>query len=377
MHELDSVILTRRDAAWLLGVAVAMLLALVLVFALRVSRPVWITMDGSRLQVSYGTSIGELNRAHALSARSGRLLSVDGSVLATEGGGPPAMLRNGRPATATQVVFNDDVIESRNGLDAVEATVALREPIPVKTRITGNGPVMRLANPGSVGVRLRVAGSVSGKIVSDTILVKAQAMRIVRTRPRPKDKLVALTFDDGPWPGQTDKILKILEREGVHATFFMVGARVRASPGLAKKVVEAGNLAGNHTLGHRLLTKSKPKQIKRQLSGGANAIKRATGVSPKWFRPPWGAMNNKVWKQARKMGLHVALWDIDTRDWTRPGVTKIVKRATRRVEKGTIILMHDGGVNRTQTIKALPKIIRTLKNRGYVFVTLQELADAE
>jgi peptidoglycan/xylan/chitin deacetylase (PgdA/CDA1 family) len=377
MHELDSVILTRRDAASLLGVAVAMLLALVLVFALRVSRPVWITMDGSRLQVSYGTSVGDLNRTHAPSSRSGRLLSVDGSVLATEGGAPPGILRNGRPATATQVVFNDDVIESKDGLDAVEATVALREPIPVKTRITGSGPVMRLANPGSVGVRLRVAGSVSGKVVSEKILVKPQAMRIVRTRPRPKDKLVALTFDDGPWPGQTDKILKILEREGVHATFFMVGARVRASPGLAKEVVEAGNLAGNHTLGHRLLTKSKPKQIKRQLSGGASAIKRATGVSPKWFRPPWGAMNSKVWKQTRKMGLHVALWDIDTRDWTRPGAKKIVSRATKRVDKGTIILMHDGGVNRTQTIQALPKIIRTLKNRGYVFVTLEELADAE
>ena len=96
-----------------------------------------------------------------------------------------------------------------------------------------------------------------------------------------------------------------------------------------------------------------------------------------WFRPPYGAINAKVWKVARSSKVRVALWSVDTRDWTRPGVKTIVRRGTRGVRKGAIILMHDGGVDRSQTIKALPQIIAKFKKRGYVFVTLQELYDAK
>jgi peptidoglycan/xylan/chitin deacetylase (PgdA/CDA1 family) len=98
---------------------------------------------------------------------------------------------------------------------------------------------------------------------------------------------------------------------------------------------------------------------------------------PTWFRPPYGAVNGAVWKQVRLSHLRVALWDIDTHDWSRPGVNHIVNTVKKHARSGAIILMHDGGVNRQQTIQALPKIIRELKERGYVFVTLQELASAE
>jgi peptidoglycan-N-acetylglucosamine deacetylase len=377
VHEHDSVTLTRRDAVWLLGIAAAILMVLAVVFAARMGRPARATVDGTRLDIPYGTTISELERNSRLVSRHGKLLAVDGSVIATAGGAPTSVLRNGRPATESQHVLDGDVIESRDGSDTVEATVTLREPVPVKTRVTGSGPVMRLATPGAVGVRVRVAGSVSDKTVSETMAVQPQEMLIVRTHPNPSEKLVALTFDDGPWPGQTDKIVDILQHEGVRATFFMLGVRVNAHPALARKVARGGNLLGTHTLGHRNLTKSTPKEIRRQITGGVSAIRNATGETPTWFRPPYGALNAKVWTEVRGLGVRVALWDVDTRDWTRPGVKKIVRRGTKGVKKGSIILMHDGGVDRRQTIAALPQIIAKFKERGYVFVTLQELANAD
>ena len=99
-------------------------------------------------------------------------------------------------------------------------------------------------------------------------------------------------------------------------------------------------------------------------------------MRPTWFRPPYGAINSAVWKQVRTSRMHVALWDVDTRDWSRPGVKRIVKQRDEHTRNGSILLMHDGGANRKQTIKALPQIIRDLKKRGYTFVTIEELAAA-
>lgn len=366
----------RHASLWLLVPAAIAVAALLLGLVLTRERPMEVAVDGVRLFLVEGTTVGDLERTHALTARPGRLLSVTGSVIETQGGAPARIFVDGHPAEADQYVLRRNVLESRDGSDTVEATVTLREPLPLKTRIVGSGPVMRLANTGSVGVRARIIGEKSKVLVSEQIEVPAQDMVVVRTRPHPQEKLIALTFDDGPWPGQTDKILKILEHEGVHATFFMLGVRVKAAPDLARKVAMAGNQVGNHSLGHRWLTKIKPKQIRKQIDGGANAILKATGVRATWFRPPYGAINAATWRQLHASRLHVALWDIDTRDWSHPGVGKIVRAATKNPRPGSIILMHDGGVNRAQTIKALPLIISRLKKQGYVFVTLQELAEA-
>ncbi len=173
--------------------------------------------------------------------------------------------------------------------------------------------------PVQQGLRTRVIGEKSKAVVSEQVIRPAQDMVIVQSRPNPRDKLVALTFDDGPWPGQTDKILNILKREEVRATFFMLGVRVKLAPELARRVAEEGNQVANHSLGHRLLTTSKPKEIRRQIRGGADTIYEATGVLPTWFRPPYGAINKAVWKQVRTSRMHVALWTVDTRDWSRPG----------------------------------------------------------
>jgi len=197
------------------------------------------------------------------------------------------------------------------------------------------------------------------------------------SRSGPDRRLVALTFDDGPWPGQTDEVLRIFENQGARATFFMVGDRARAYPQLVRKVVGAGHLVGGHTLEHRRLAVLEPEEVRRQMVEGSNAITDVTGVAPTWFRPPYGAINRETMRQTQALGLRLAMWDIDTGDWRDPGVKKIVSRVMTEVENGSVIVLHDGGGDRRQTIAALPEIIRGLKERGYVLVTMQELADAK
>ena len=335
-----------------------------------------VTVNGARVTAPVGSRIAELQSSGIVKSRPGALLAVDKSVLRPAGGGEALVTRNGTAVLSDQRLFDGDVITSVNGIDRIEPVVVTKEPIQFETRIEGNGPVMRLVQPGSVGVREITKGRVSGITVGERVDLPASNMVVRRTNPRPSEKLVALTFDDGPWPGQTDKILDILKHEGVHATFFMVGGRVKNAPALARRVAEEGHLIGNHTLSHKLLTAQTPAEVTRQIAGAEQRIRSATGVKPVWFRPPYGAIDANVWKQTRAQRLKVALWDIDTRDWSHPGTKAVVATAERGVRAGSIILMHDGGIDRRQTIAALPRVIRDLKARGFVFVTLEELDTA-
>ena len=357
-------------AYWLAAVLLA---AAVLAVGLGFTPEEDLTVDGTEVSVPVGSTVGDLADSGFISAKPGALLAIDGSTLKARGGRGVLIRRNDEPVMAEQRVYAGDVITSVDGADRVEETVLVREPLQFLTRVEGTGPVMRLAQPGSVGVLEVGKGVVSGIRSRERVVLPASDMVVRRTAPHPSEKLVALTFDDGPWPGQTEKILEILRREGVHATFFMQGGQVKRAPGLAKRVVAEGNLAGNHTLGHKLLTKQTPAEVNRQIAAGSSTIRSATGARPIWFRPPYGAIDGDVWKQTRALKLKVALWDIDTEDWRRPGVSSIVANVHENARAGSIILMHDGGTDRRQTIAALPLVIRDLKSRGFVFVTLEEL----
>ncbi len=356
--------------------AAALLAAALVALGMGFAPHIHVTVDGERFSVPSGTNVAQLSESGQLRATAGALLAVDGSVIRDAGGQAAIVMRNGVLVGPDQRLYDGDVIVGTNGTDTVEPVEVTKEPIQFETRIEGSGPVMRLSQPGSVGVREIQTGRVSGKIDGGRVLLPASDMVVRRTSPHPSEKLVALTFDDGPWPGQTDRILDILKHEGVHATFFMQGGSVKRAPALAKRVAEEGHLIGNHTLSHKLLTAEQPKEVRRQIVGGAKTIRSATGVRPVWFRPPYGAIDGDVWKQTRKLRLKVALWDVDTRDWSRPGAKRIINTAKRDARSGSIILMHDGGDDRRQTVAALPKIIRDLKAKGYVFVTLEELDSA-
>ena len=183
------------------------------------------------------------------------------------------------------------------------------------------------------------------------------------------DKVFALTFDDGPWPVYTRKILRILKDNDVKATFFMVGQEVRARPDVARAVRDDGHVIGSHSWDHP----SRPRDPIAQIMRTDAIIKKELGLRPTTFRPPYGIMKNGMARQAMKLGNPVVLWSSDSRDWNKPGAGRIARNVINQASPGGIALMHDGGGDRRQNVEALPIIISSLKAQGYRFVTVPEL----
>jgi peptidoglycan-N-acetylglucosamine deacetylase len=186
-------------------------------------------------------------------------------------------------------------------------------------------------------------------------------------------KRVALTFDDGPWPGQTEEILRMLERAGARATFFMLGASVRRWPSLAREVVAQGMLVGNHGETHRDLRRIGPTDTLTEIRSTAELIEETTAVYPRWFRPPYGKLSIPALLLLRRLGMRSALWTVDSGDCLRPPQEQIAQDVLTKVRPGSIVLMHDGGEYRDMTLQALPPILDELRSEDYSFVTLDEL----
>ncbi len=184
---------------------------------------------------------------------------------------------------------------------------------------------------------------------------------------------IALTFDDGPYPYYTAQILAILQKYKVHATFFCIGKNVQNYPVLVQQEYAAGNTIGNHTWDHADLTKLSRVGVQREINSASVTIQNTIGVWPTLFRPPYGAITISVRTQILQLHLIPVLWSVDTEDWQRPGKSAIVDVALARASNGGIILMHDGGGNRLQTVAALPYIIEGLRQRGYELVTVPQL----
>jgi peptidoglycan-N-acetylglucosamine deacetylase len=184
---------------------------------------------------------------------------------------------------------------------------------------------------------------------------------------------VALTFDDGPNPPYTGQVLAILQRYGLHATFFCVGSQVAAYPDLARQEIADGHTIGNHTWSHPFLTSLSDAQIKSELTTTGDIIEEATGIRPIYFRPPYGAFNARVLTQANQLGLTTFIWSDDSLDWAGGSPTNITHLVLSTVTDGAIILMHDGGGNRSRTVAALPNVIDGLLARHFRIVTLDQL----
>jgi peptidoglycan/xylan/chitin deacetylase (PgdA/CDA1 family) len=184
---------------------------------------------------------------------------------------------------------------------------------------------------------------------------------------------IALTFDDGPNPPYTGEILNILQRYGIKASFFCMGSNAQAYSGLVKQEYQEGNIIGNHTWSHPYLPYLSQASILWQFSTASHMLQHITGSYPNFFRPPYGALSPSALQYANANGLSVFIWNDDPEDWARPGVKTIVARALSEATNGGIILMHDGGGDRSETVAALPIIIESLRARGYSFVTLKQL----
>jgi peptidoglycan/xylan/chitin deacetylase (PgdA/CDA1 family) len=185
-------------------------------------------------------------------------------------------------------------------------------------------------------------------------------------------RVVALTFDDGP-SVYTPGILDILRKQDVPATFFVIGEHVAQYPRYVRAERAQGDLVGDHTYTHPDLEQLSPDQIRAQLSQTEQAIRSASGYSPRWFRPPYGDVDSEIVAIAASLGLRTVLWSVDPQDWALPGSQAIVDRVLTAAKPGSVILMHDGGGDRSETVAALPAIIDVLRSRGYTFNTLDQL----
>lgn len=188
------------------------------------------------------------------------------------------------------------------------------------------------------------------------------------------EKVIALTFDDGPWPKHTEGILNVLRKEKVLATFYWIGEHLNEFPNIAPKVIADGHAIANHTWNHHYHNVDKNTAAK-ELGSLAELIYKLTRVKTSIFRPPGGVLDNGLVSYAQNQNYVVTMWSSDAQEASYPSVQGLINNVLNSASPGGIVLMHDGGGDRSTTVQALPTIIKELKRRGYKFVTLPKLLE--
>lgn len=198
---------------------------------------------------------------------------------------------------------------------------------------------------------------------------------IYRSLPKAKGT-IALTFDDGPHPKYTSQILEILRREGIKATFFVIGENIDYyDEGVITEIIDDGHELGNHTFNHEHTKEMDEEDFYRDVKACHELVKNKYGYEMKVFRPPEGYVDEKVMNIAKELDYSIIIWSIDTKDWEHVGSDLIVGNIEKNASDGDIILMHDYVSKPNTTIGALERVIKNLKNEGYDFVTVSELIE--
>ncbi len=281
---------------------------------------------------------------------AGDLLAVDHSVL-RKGAYPPKVLVNGQPAPATQRLHRGNRVTVAPGRTRIEPVTRVTQLLAASR--PGN-PIRSLPTGPAQAVLDR--GKLSGRVVP------------VAFHPAPGaagSLAVALTFDDGPWPHSTEQILTILTRRQAPATFFVVGRQVQHYPELVRREVAAGMAIGNHSWSHpQPFDRLPAARIHDEIARGRRTL-QPLGIHPVGLRPPGGATSPAVAAAAKEFGDRTVLWSVDPADW-QPSVTpqQLVQRVLAAARPGAIVLLHDGGGNRSATVAALPAIIDGLRRLG-------------
>jgi peptidoglycan-N-acetylglucosamine deacetylase len=194
----------------------------------------------------------------------------------------------------------------------------------------------------------------------------------------PNSRQIALTYDDGPNDPHTSRLLEILARHDVHATFFLIGRYVQQYPRIAREIIQAGHIVGNHTFTHPLLIFKSEAEIHRELTQCHTALQDAVGEPSNLFRPPFGGRRPAVLRIARELGLQPVMWNVTGYDWNAPPAAVIERKVSKQIRSGDVILLHDGGhkqigADRSQTVIATDHLIARYKAEGYEFVTIPRM----
>ena len=189
---------------------------------------------------------------------------------------------------------------------------------------------------------------------------------------------IALTYDDGPNDPHTLRLLEVLARHGVQATFFLIGRHAEDLPDLVNEIAKAGHVIGNHTFSHPLLIFKSTSEIRGELLRCQTVLDDAIGNHSNLFRPPFGGRRPAVLRIARELGLEPVMWNVTGYDWNAPPADKIERKVAKQIRGGDVILLHDGGhkqmgADRSQTVIATDRLITRYKTEGYEFVTIPQM----
>ena len=203
-------------------------------------------------------------------------------------------------------------------------------------------------------------------------------------RVKTDKKRVLLTFDDGPSPVWTPKILDELKRENIKAVFFMIGHHVRKYPEIARRVVSEGHAIGNHGYAHSVMFYYTPAEIEEEIKYTEHVIREVTGQTTKYFRPPKAWLRRNIKKKIKSMGYETILWSLNSKDWVSFNHKSIAQYISKYIKNGDILLFHDSGNvstteggNRRQTVKTISLLARTLRGKGFEFVSIEELINGK
>ena len=377
---------TLKTAFAIAGACVALALVLFGVVHWQNTKPIDITVNGQQLQLPRTATVNDAFEAAGSPATAGNMLDIDGELLQEGSGTAYTATLDGHeldPTAAADTPLDGHTsIDFANGVDTEEpSNVAENQPIAHGAQDVGHGPLHIVTQKGQDGSGTIKTGQVSGK--QQVIEVTSDPVDTIMKRCYPDtqgEKVVALTFDDGPWD-DTNELLDVLRDNGAKATFFTVGNRISGSGvDTVKREVAEGHQVATHTWDHAAgdgqsvnLSYMSAEQQREEVTKGLQAIEDATGQKPSFvMRAPGGNFPTEVWSNVEDLVVADIGWDVDTTDWKRPEASRIAAELMR-ITPGDIVLMHDGGGNRENTIEALRIALPKLVQDGWKFVTIDEL----
>ncbi len=347
-----------------------------------------VNVNGTDHLVSSGSTLQDIVDEGFASPTPGNLLAVDGSVCVEGGGDKFEATVNGEATNdPNYVVPRHAIVQYENGNDTTEEYTETTETIAHGTsgedvssfNLYWAGSI-HIYSDGEDGEQVTKTGKTSGISVTEVTKQPVDAGYHVYTADTGDDKVIALTFDDGPWGSTTTEILDILKENGAHATFFQIGNQIAENSEIEKRIAEEGHQIATHTYDHASgsgggvdLTKMTSDEQVEEVEKGFSAIEDTLGTSvSRIMRAPGGNYYGSI---IQNLSSHVTAeigWDVDTEDWRKPGAQAIAD-AIMSASSGNVVLMHDGGGDRSQTVEGLRIALPQLVAQGYKFVTIDEL----
>ena len=374
-------------APFIIGGGVIVVLILVIVFVFIYPLRYDVEINGTTFTIGRGTTIGKLIDDRIVKPTPGDMLAVDGTLLESGAGETFSAVVDGVATTDPDFALERGAhAEITDGADTTEPFTETQEVIPHGTTASESDfssywdGALHVYEAGQDGLNVTRTGELSGRTVTEQVTPMIDSGFHIYSANVGEDKVCALTFDDGPWPETTNQILDILESVGAKATFFTIGNQIESYSDEVKRAYDMGCEVCTHSWDHaagsgggvNLTYMSSEEQID-EVTRGMAAIEQATGApAPRIMRAPGGNFYGSIVETLAPYIDAEIGWEVDTEDWSRPGADAIYE-AIMSVQPGQVILMHDGGGDRTQTVEALARALPELAAQGYRFITIDEL----